>query len=80
MLDPQTSRRIFELAQDQQKELEADNVYSDEEDTNSQLVPESFKQIRVVNNEEEDDDIDSNFNFGEEDEYDAEEYAEIVSM
>ena len=56
-LDPKTSKRIFELARDQQQELGLDD---DSEDEMPSDEPSAFQQPRmdVVNEDDEDDDED----------------------
>ncbi|TDL29749.1 Bystin-domain-containing protein [Rickenella mellea] len=56
ILDPKTSRRIFELAQDQQDELGQLEDEEDEEDT--QTIPNSFGQPRQGHVSDEDEDLD----------------------
>ena len=69
ILDPKTSRKIFELARDQQEELEEDEEDEDEEE---QSKP-SFTTARTQEGDEvEEDDL------GEEEEYEEEEVEEIV--
>lgn len=68
MLDPKTSQRIFELAKDQQEELES--LPDDEDD---ELPDEAQTKYRSPDNEyDEDEEVMSERSI------DAEEYAEFV--
>ncbi|EKM59594.1 uncharacterized protein PHACADRAFT_250194 [Phanerochaete carnosa HHB-10118-sp] len=68
ILDPKTSRKIFELARDQQEELEEDE---EDEELEEQNKP-SFTLARTQRNEEDEED-----DLVEEEEYEEEEVEEI---
>ncbi|KAK0191377.1 Bystin-domain-containing protein [Armillaria mellea] len=58
ILDPKTSKRIFELARDQQEELGLVGV-DEEDDTDSEAAPSAFQRPRMdVDDDEEEEDED----------------------
>lgn len=69
ILDPKTSRKIFELARDQQDELE--EVEDDEEDEAQENAKFTLPRTQKVQDEDEDDDLE---------EYDDEEYEEVEEI
>ncbi|GJE84754.1 cell adhesion protein byn-1 [Phanerochaete sordida] len=68
ILDPKTSRKIFELARDQQEELEE----SEEEDEEEEESKPTFTLARAQQNQDDDDD-----DLAEDEEYEEEEEEEI---
>ncbi len=70
ILDPKTSRRIFELAKDQQNELQPEDDEDDEDGTEGKNA--AFSQARMTSMEDEEDEEDMG------DDVEEEEYAELV--
>jgi len=69
ILDPKTSRRIFELAKDQQNELQPEDDEEDEVGTDGKNA--AFSQARMTSMEDEEDEEDMG------DDVEEEEYAEL---
>ena len=74
ILDPKTSRRIFELARDQQEQLAPEEETDDEEGSDTHTA---FHKPRVTNNDEDDeDDLELHSDAGS----DEEGYPELVRI
>ena len=74
ILDPKTSRRIFELARDQQEELAPEDETDDDEGSDTHAA---FHKPRVTNNDEDDeDDLELHSDAGS----DEEGYPELVRI
>ena len=77
VLDPKTSRKIFELAKDQQREVDPDledDDEEDEEDGNKLSFLQTRSTIEVMEDEDDDEDLQSG-----DDNYE-EEYPELVRL
>lgn len=66
ILDPKTSKRIFELARDQQEELGLVDA-GDEDDTDSEAAPSAFQRPRMDVDEEEEEEEDEDLQGYDED-------------